>query len=174
VSATVFTPTADFGWWWWLMSGTPQFVESTYGSAPFGSGMGNWLEMSPSFNLERVESPTLIWGNGPTGMWDWYAGLRRLNKPVEMWELPGLEHDAYRVPHRFLGNTLTVDWFDFWLNGHQDPDPAKAEQYARWRQLRELQRRAEGRPRPPLFRWTATPLDENPGNTSQPTSSPRP
>jgi hypothetical protein len=32
-----------------------------------------------------------------------------------------------------------VDWFDFWLNGREDPDPAKAEQYERWRELRRLQ-----------------------------------
>jgi hypothetical protein len=43
-----------------------------------------------------------------------------------------------------------VDWFDFWLNGHEDPtatdpadpanraNPARLGQYARWRQLRKL------------------------------------
>lgn len=160
ISANVFTPTGDFGWWWWLMHGTPQFVDAAFGAAPFGSGLGNWLEMSPSFNLNRVEAPVLIWGNGPMGMWDWYAGLRRLDKPVEMWELPGLEHDAYRVSHRALANNLTVDWFDFWLNRHEDPDPAKAPQYARWHRLRELQGRAEGQ-RPPLLQWTSQPADEN-------------
>jgi hypothetical protein len=29
-----------------------------------------------------------------------------------------------------------VDWFDFWLNGREDPDERKAEQYTGWRQLR--------------------------------------
>ena len=28
---------------------------------------------------------------------------------------------------------------DFWLQGHEDPDPAKAEQYKRWRVLRKLE-----------------------------------
>jgi hypothetical protein len=37
----------------------------------------------------------------------------------------------------------TVDWFRFWLQGEEDPDPAKAEQYARWRELRELQEENE-------------------------------
>jgi hypothetical protein len=32
-----------------------------------------------------------------------------------------------------------VDWFCFWIKGEEDPDPAKAEQYARWRELRKLQ-----------------------------------
>jgi len=31
-----------------------------------------------------------------------------------------------------------VDWFCFWLKGEEDRDPAKAEQYARWHDLREL------------------------------------
>jgi hypothetical protein len=36
-----------------------------------------------------------------------------------------------------------VDWFDFWLRGHEDPDPAKAEQYARWREMRKQQETTE-------------------------------
>jgi hypothetical protein len=31
-----------------------------------------------------------------------------------------------------------VDLFCFWLKGEEDPDPAKAEQYKRWRNLRAL------------------------------------
>lgn len=34
----------------------------------------------------------------------------------------------------------TVDWFCFWPKGEEDPDPAMAEQYARWRTRRKLQR----------------------------------
>jgi hypothetical protein len=36
-----------------------------------------------------------------------------------------------------------VDWFCFWLKGEEDPGPAKAEQYARWRELRKLQLASE-------------------------------
>jgi hypothetical protein len=31
---------------------------------------------------------------------------------------------------------MLVDWFDFWLNGHEDSNAAKVEQYSRWRALR--------------------------------------
>jgi hypothetical protein len=31
-----------------------------------------------------------------------------------------------------------VDWFCFWLKGEEDSGPAKAEQYARWRELRKM------------------------------------
>jgi hypothetical protein len=42
----------------------------------------------------------------------------------------------------------TVDWYCFWLKGEGDRDPAKAEQYARWRELRKLQRASEARRKP--------------------------
>jgi len=32
-----------------------------------------------------------------------------------------------------------VDWFRFWLKGEEDPDPAKAGQYTRWRKMRDQQ-----------------------------------
>jgi len=34
----------------------------------------------------------------------------------------------------------TVDWLVFWLKGEEDPDPAKAEQYKRWRELKQIQK----------------------------------
>ena len=38
--------------------------------------------------------------------------------------------------NRLISQGGNVDWFDFWLNRHEDDDPAKAEQYDRWRKLR--------------------------------------
>jgi len=37
----------------------------------------------------------------------------------------------------------SVDWFRFWLKDEEDPDPAKADQYRRWRDLRKLQESGE-------------------------------
>jgi len=36
-----------------------------------------------------------------------------------------------------------VDWFRIWLQDHEDPASAKAEQYKRWRELRKLQEKNE-------------------------------
>jgi hypothetical protein len=33
---------------------------------------------------------------------------------------------------RLAEQGMNVDWFDYWLNGHKDPDLAKHAQYARW------------------------------------------
>jgi hypothetical protein len=40
--------------------------------------------------------------------------------------------------HRYISQQPIVDWFDFWLNGREDPQPANAAQYARWRELRKM------------------------------------
>jgi hypothetical protein len=38
---------------------------------------------------------------------------------------------------RLVAQTGNVDWFRFWLQGYEDPDPTKQSQYARWRGLRD-------------------------------------
>jgi len=65
--------------------------------------------------------------------------LLRLRKPVELVYLPEGEHILEKPWERLISQQGNVDWFRFWLQGYEDPDPAKAEQYARWRELRKLQ-----------------------------------
>ncbi len=64
--------------------------------------------------------------------------LRRLGKPVEMVVLEDGVHALERPWDRRVSLQSNVDWFTFWLKGEEDRDPAKAEQYARWRALRKL------------------------------------
>jgi hypothetical protein len=39
--------------------------------------------------------------------------------------------------HRLEIYERNVDWFLFWLKDEEDPDPAKSDQFARWRKLKE-------------------------------------
>lgn len=48
-------------------------------------------------------------------------------------------HTINQPVHRYEIYERNLDWFRFWLQGEQDPDPAKAEQYKRWRELRKMQ-----------------------------------
>lgn len=142
-AAGAFTDTADFGWQWYLYAGASRSQDALYGAAPFGEGLKNWMKVAATFNLERVDTPMLMWGDSKVNMfvlWDWYAGLIRLGKPVEYWTTYDAAHDVFKVGTRRHVNNLLVDWFRFWLKGEEDPDPAKAEQYVRWRKL-ELQQR---------------------------------
>ena len=50
-----------------------------------------------------------------------------------------------------------VVWYEFWLNGREDPDALKVDQYRRWRLLREQRDRLAKTPRPPLLDWSSKP-----------------
>jgi dipeptidyl aminopeptidase/acylaminoacyl peptidase len=112
------------------------------GAPPFGEGLQQWLKLSPGFNLDKITTPLLVVGEGPVslvGMWQPYAGLHYLHKPVDLVMLNTDEHVLTNPAARMASQGGSVDWFRFWLKDEEDPDPAKVEEYARWRKLRELQ-----------------------------------
>jgi hypothetical protein len=122
---------------------TAKTEESWIGARPFGDGLATWLKRSPGFNLDKINSAVLLRQNGgilsnAVAVWGTYAPLRYLKKPVDFVIINDEEHELTNPACRLASQGGTVDWFDFWLNGHEDPDPAKAEQYKRWRGLREL------------------------------------
>jgi hypothetical protein len=123
----------------------PGFIADHYdrllGAAPFGEGLSVWLKRSPGFLLDKVQAPVRIQAIGPESLlseWQWFAGLSRLGKPVEFMYLPEGEHILEKPWERVVSQQGNVDWFCFWLKGEEDPDPAKTQQYARWRELKSL------------------------------------
>jgi dienelactone hydrolase len=117
-------------------------ADSMIGAAPFGEGLQQWVKRSPGFHLDRINAPLLVVGAGPNSllfMWQPYAGLRCLRKPVELLMLNTDEHILTNPEVRMASQGGTLDWFRFWLQDHEDPDPAKAEQYVRWRGLRKME-----------------------------------
>ncbi len=127
----------------------PEEAEKLNAGQPWGKGLAPWSRQSPGFNLDKVETPLRILALDPRsvlGEWEWFAGLTRLGKPVEMIYLHDGAHDLVRPWDRMISQQGNVDWFRFWLKGEEDSDPAKAEQYARWRELRKLQEQNEKKP----------------------------
>jgi hypothetical protein len=120
---------------------------SLVGAPPFGDGLQQWFKRAPGFNLDKVNAPLLVVGEGPLSlllmMWEPYAGLRYLEKPVDLLMLNTDEHILTNPAVRMASQGGSVDWFRFWLQDYEDPDPAKAEQYTRWRQLRKLQAQSD-------------------------------
>lgn len=118
---------------------TESYREKIIGALPFGDGLSLWLKRSPGFLLDRVRTPILIQAIGRYSLleeWEWFAGLSRLNKPVDLVYLPDGLHILQKPWERMVSQQGDVDWFCFWLKGEEDDDPAKADQYVRWRQLR--------------------------------------
>ena len=122
-------------------------IEEINGGLPFGNGLKLWKERSPAFNIDKVQAPVRIVALNPVSVlseWGWFMALTRLGKPVDMMVLMDGEHILQKPWERMVSQGGNVDWFAFWLKGEEDPDPAKAEQYARWRELRKLQGKNEG------------------------------
>jgi hypothetical protein len=68
-----------------------------------------------------------------------YAVLHYLHKPVDLIMLNTDEHVLTNPAVRYASQQGSVDWFRFWLQGYEDPDPSKHDQYVRWRGLKKMQ-----------------------------------
>ena len=113
--------------------------ERVIGAPPFGDGLLFWLKRSPGFLLDKVQTPLQIQAlasGSLLGEWEWFAGLKRLGKPVDFIYLPTGAHILVKPWDRMVSQEGSVDWFCFWLKSEEDPDPRKTAQYARWRELR--------------------------------------
>ena len=109
------------------------------GAAPFGAGLSLWMRSSPGFNLNQVRTPVQLVSLGDYSVlmaWEWYVGLSVQNRPVDFVLVPDAYHIGIRPSQRMFTQQDIVDWFEFWLQGEENPDPANAQQNSRWRDLR--------------------------------------
>jgi hypothetical protein len=114
--------------------------EDIYGTKPFGPGLKEWVHRAPGFNLDKVRTPLRIEASGLAsilGEWETYASLFSQGKPADLIYFPFGDHVLQKPLERLASQQGNVDWFRFWLEGEEDPDPSKRDQYARWRKLRE-------------------------------------
>jgi dipeptidyl aminopeptidase/acylaminoacyl peptidase len=116
-------------------------AEGINGGIPFGKGIASWLNGASGFDLERVGTPIRLEANNPESLlfcWEWFVGLSRLGKPVDLIYMPEAVHALFKPWDIMTSEQGNVDWFCFWLRGSEDPDPEKAQQYARWRGMQRL------------------------------------
>lgn len=109
------------------------------GGLPSGPDLALWLKNSPGFNLDKVTAPVRIeeYAYGSLlGGWEWFSGLSFREKPVELIWIPFGTHLLVKPWERLVSQQGNVDWFDYWLQGRSDPDPAKRAQYQRWEAMR--------------------------------------
>ena len=142
----------DMGYWQYLYWSQgfdplwPATFEGRNGGNPFVTGFNAWLEQAPGFNAARVTTPlrTEVYRReGVLYHWEMYVALKMLKRPTEFLFFEDGDHLLVKPRHRYVSLQGNVDWFSFWLKGEEDPDPAKADQYARWRELRKLEPREQ-------------------------------
>jgi dipeptidyl aminopeptidase/acylaminoacyl peptidase len=106
---------------------------------PLGEGLQWWYPIDVAQHVDKIKAPILF--NIPDQ--EVFANttlLRHLedgHKPFDAYVYPGEYHEKWQPAHRQAIYRRNLDWFRFWLQDYEDPDPAKADQYKRWRDLRK-------------------------------------
>jgi dipeptidyl aminopeptidase/acylaminoacyl peptidase len=113
--------------------------ERLMGGPPYGETLKNWVEFSPAFNTHRVQAPVLMEASAIEAILglEMSAAYRRHGVPVEFAVYPDEGHNFTRPQHRYHSMQRNLDWFNFWLQGREDPAPDKRSQYQRWRAMKD-------------------------------------
>jgi dipeptidyl aminopeptidase/acylaminoacyl peptidase len=143
-AAAILVDGIDCGYFQYVaFGGDPDEDDLNGGVPPFGENLTMWLREAPAFNLEKVHTPLRLEAHGASAgvleLWEWFSGLSRLAKPVEYIYLPDADHMVAKPWERRTSQQGAVDWFRFWLKNEEDPDPAKADRYVRWREMHKKQ-----------------------------------
>ena len=111
-----------------------------YWGAPIYGAPGDdfWRPVSLTLNADRIGTPLLMQLSDDEYQLALgaFEALRARGKPVEMFVFPNEHHNKSGPLHRLAIFERSLDWFDFWLRGRKDPDPAKRAQYERWEAMR--------------------------------------
>jgi len=51
-------------------------------------------------------------------------------------------HGLIAISRGLESSQRNLDWFRFWLQGYEDPDPDKHQQYVRWHAMKGAARKA--------------------------------
>lgn len=96
-----------------------------------------WKALSAVFQLDRIHVPILFQHSEQEYMLalDYEIPLIREHK-ADLYVFPNEPHQKFQPRHKLAVYNRNLDWFRFWLQGYEDPDPAKVTQYARWRSMR--------------------------------------
>jgi dipeptidyl aminopeptidase/acylaminoacyl peptidase len=151
-AAAVVSDNVDYSYIQVVLGDTYRDAEAVIGAPAYGSGLKTWLDHATGFNVDAIHAPVLLIGQSAGArviileQWEILSLLRHLKRPVEMYVMPEIEAHPSHYPQNprqvMAVQERAVDWFDFWLNGHEMPGKEKAAQYERWRRLRSEQ--AEG------------------------------
>lgn len=148
-AAASVTDGVDYGYWQYLESldvgqnEVSNEANAVIGAKPFGVGLRLWMERSPEFNMQEVHTPLLVVGLGRPSllfMWEPYAALRYLNRPVDLLLLNSDEHILTNPAVRAESQGSSVDWFRFWLQGYESRNPRLKGMYQRWEKLCSLEK----------------------------------
>jgi dipeptidyl aminopeptidase/acylaminoacyl peptidase len=134
---------ADFSYVQYLFDGDDSgHDERIHGGKPLGKNLANYMSLSVASNSDKIKAPLRIEAISPYSVldeWELFSSLKMQHKPVDLIYFPDGQHILQKPLERLASQQGNVDWFRFWLQGYEDPDPGKADQYKRWQHLKDLQ-----------------------------------
>lgn len=114
--------------WWTGLSRQFQYehTQSRIGGTPWEYPM-RYIENSPIFNIDKINTPLLIMHNDADGHVPWYQGieffvsLRRLSKPAWFLNYNGEPHWPLKYQNRKDFTLRMAQYFDYYLKGESMP-----------------------------------------------------
>ena len=114
--------------WWTGLSRQFQYehTQSRIGGTPWEYPQ-RYVENSPIFNIDKINTPLLIMHNDADGHVPWYQGieffvsLRRLGKPSWFLNYNGEPHWPLKMQNRKDFNLRMTQFFDYYLKGAAKP-----------------------------------------------------
>lgn len=136
--------------WYWSMALLEGWPEAAMRSWRLGSPLetpDRWRQISPAYFTERIRTPLLMQmaEEEYRAALDYYVPMVRAGAAVEMYAFPHAGHWKFLPRQKLASYERDLDWFRFWLQGFEDSNAQKKEQYANWRLMRSRQcERAKG------------------------------
>jgi dipeptidyl aminopeptidase/acylaminoacyl peptidase len=128
------------GYWSGGGRASPPWYISIYGGSAYDPDprvRKSYARLSPAFRSKEFAGPLLE--QCPAALVDFGLErsvlLRQAGIPVELIFYKNESHVLWHPRHIAASMQRAVEWFDFWLLGKIDPDPAKKEQYANWQAM---------------------------------------
>jgi dipeptidyl aminopeptidase/acylaminoacyl peptidase len=142
LAATAIASTQIEPAYYWL-NGAPGRDNHTVLAKSWGLGAPEdtpqlWKLFSPALNTDRIHAPLLM--QLPEQEYrlsfELFARLAQTTTPVELYVFANEPHNKTQPAHKLSTYQRNLDWFRFWLLEERDPDPKKADQYARWEEMK--------------------------------------
>lgn len=96
-----------------------------------------WRTLSPDAYLDKIKAPILM--QMPEQEYaialDYAVPLMRDHR-ADLYVFPNEPHQKFQPKHKLAAYQRNIDWFRFWLQGYENPDPAKRTEYTHWREMK--------------------------------------
>ena len=124
----------------------PGYVNRDVHDVKLGAGASlyddpqRYIDLSPDLHFEGLDTAVLFEAGAKSlaiNMMGSPKAAQRAGMPAEFIVYPQTGHNI-RLPRLQKESAeRNLDWMRFWLKGEEDPNPEKAEQYERWRAMRD-------------------------------------